>query len=97
MRKWEQPAANTRVLAPHQFLDFFGLLSNWGESRNSVQRIPSLPQQQVLSRVRRAIPDEPGILAWASEDPPLALIASLGRAVVARIKESERSSRGNRG
>jgi len=91
------PAANARVLGSHLKTSIF--LTCW-----RIGRIPGLgaannklPQQQVVSRVRRAIPDEPGILAWASEDPPLALIASLGRAVVARIKESERSSRGNRG
>ena len=37
-----------------------------------------------------------GLLAGASEDSRLALVASIGRAVVARIKASERSSRGDR-
>jgi hypothetical protein len=46
------PLRNARVLAPHQCLDFFRLLANWGESRHSVQRIPSLPQQQVHTHRR---------------------------------------------
>jgi hypothetical protein len=37
-----------------------------------------------------------GPLAGASEDSRLALVASIGRAVVARIKASERGSRGDR-
>jgi hypothetical protein len=37
------------VLASHQRLDLFRLLADWSESWDSVQRIPGLSQQQILS------------------------------------------------
>jgi hypothetical protein len=49
MWKWERSTANARVLASHQRLDLFRLLADWSEPWESVQRIPGLSQQQVLS------------------------------------------------